>query len=448
MTAPEGTSGIVRYQKSTLARALPGFMEYLSAVWMIFFPDPRNPPIFRLGSEAAVTTGMVSLPGLMNPIPINAPRSANHLSSRPERFSNASTSDDYDMNDAGHTDTMHDTSQHSDAGQDPWPRHQLANVSGSAMLPSSQDMANKRWSNCFLCSDVRSAPLRVEGKSTNIEKQCFFCLKWISALLRAEGKSASTGSRELRSVHTELTLEVSDTERASSHATASQEVPKVNATAGVFQDRFTRLLSLLTLLGLLSIVISMAPSSHPSEATLRVPPRWGPEMESTYSFRNYAQDTLLWCITSSLQPEQQCSAIIQRLSGAARELARQMTPAEMMYGGMIDGNPVDPVTLLFHGMQERFAPLQDETRLAALTSFMTFSRRGSERINELLTRFETVQHRAESEANFHMSHEGLAYTLLRIVGVNDQQLIQLLQPYDGNFPTTAAQYNSMLGRLR
>ena len=88
-------------------------------------------------------------------------------------------------------------------------------------------------------------------------------------------------------------------------------------------------------------------------------------MEATYSFRHYSQDTLVWCITSDLQPHQQCAAIIQRLGGADRELARQMTPAEMINGGLVEGNPVDPVTLLFHGLHQRFAPLQEETRLSA-----------------------------------------------------------------------------------
>ena len=73
-------------------------------------------------------------------------------------------------------------------------------------------------------------------------------------------------------------------------------------------------------------------------------------------------------------------------------LARQMTPDELMNGGQVNGVMVDPVTLLFHGLQQRFAPLGEETRLASLTAIMTFGRRGNERINELLTRFETTLH--------------------------------------------------------
>jgi len=125
-----------------------------------------------------------------------------------------------------------------------------------------------------------------------------------------------------------------------------------------------------------------------------------------------------------------------------------MTPAEMMNGGVVNGAPVDAITLLFHGLQQRFAPLQEETRLAALTSFMSFQRRPGERINELLTRFETTQTTAELEAGFTMSFEGLSYTILRIVGVSDTQLLQLLQPFNGNFPNTQQHYTTLLASMR
>ena len=250
------------------------------------------------------------------------------------------------------------------------------------------------------------------------------------------------------------TLDAAPTAKAD-QAEAVTTVSTLDATAvtlhlrPIWSKMSTKLLTLPTAISILLILWHMVPgAAAPHEATLRVPPRWSPELEATYSFRNYAQDTLIWCITSDLQPHQQCAAIIQRLGGAARELSRQMTPAEMMNGGVVDGNPVDPVTLLFHGLQERFAPLTEETRLAALTSFMSFQRRPNERINELLTRFETVQATAEHEAGFNMSYEGLSYTILRIVGVSDTQLLQLLQPFNGNFPNTQQHYNMLLSSMR
>ena len=124
----------------------------------------------------------------------------------------------------------------------------------------------------------------------------------------------------------------------------------------------TRLLYFSTLLACCGSLVCLAMMNNPAEATMRTPPRWSPEQESTYSFNNFSRDVLLWTLVTDLQPYQQCAAVIQRLGGTARELARQMTPQEMLHGGNINGVPADPITLLFHGLQQRFAPLGDETR--------------------------------------------------------------------------------------
>ena len=58
----------------------------------------------------------------------------------------------------------------------------------------------------------------------------------------------------------------------------------------------------------------------------RIPPAWTPENENSYSFRAYMTDMSLWILFTDLQPHQQCAAIIMRLGGAAREMARIMTP--------------------------------------------------------------------------------------------------------------------------
>ena len=125
-----------------------------------------------------------------------------------------------------------------------------------------------------------------------------------------------------------------------------------------------------------------------------------------------------------------------------------MSPQELTQGGVVGGVVVDPVTLLFHALQTRFAPLGEETRLAALTSFMSFHRKPHGRINELLTRFEASQNRAINEAGFRMSYEGLSYMLLRAVGPTESQLLQILQPFNANCPSTQAELTQMLAALR
>ena len=56
--------------------------------------------------------------------------------------------------------------------------------------------------------------------------------------------------------------------------------------------------------------------------------------------------------------------------------------------------------------------------------------------------------REETDANFRMSFEGLSYMILQVVGVSDNQLIQLLAPFNGTFPNTRPQFQQMIGAIR
>ena len=78
----------------------------------------------------------------------------------------------------------------------------------------------------------------------------------------------------------------------------------------------------------------------------RIPPSWSPENEHNYSFRAYMTNISQWVMLTDLQPHQQCAALIMRLGGSAREMARMITPQEMYNGGSFEpgGEIVDPVT--------------------------------------------------------------------------------------------------------
>ena len=106
--------------------------------------------------------------------------------------------------------------------------------------------------------------------------------------------------------------------------------------------------------------------------TYRIPPAWAPENEQHYSFRDWCQDLQLWLMLTDLQPAQQAAAIVMRLGGAARELVRSTTPDEILNGGQINGVQVDPITYIVAGLQQMFAMLDDEHRLAAMTQFLAF----------------------------------------------------------------------------
>ncbi|CAE7876313.1 NPF8.5, partial [Symbiodinium necroappetens] len=147
----------------------------------------------------------------------------------------------------------------------------------------------------------------------------------------------------------------------------------------------------------LTTVCFMYQPQQGGASSLRLPPRWDPSMEGSMPFRSWMQDLMLWTICTDLNPAQQCAAIISQLGGAARELARTLTPAEVYQGGIINGQQLDPVSFLLHGLQVRFAPLDEENRLRAAQDLLSFSRRSGESVDTLISRFEITRQRARDE---------------------------------------------------
>eukprot|EP00974_Lingulodinium_polyedra_P027798 2685720-Lingulodinium_polyedra.AAC.1 len=70
----------------------------------------------------------------------------------------------------------------------------------------------------------------------------------------------------------------------------------------------------------------MVPGGHghggASVATTRQPFSWGPNMESSYSFRHWARDIAMWCLSTGIVENKQVPAIVLQLRGAARDMAR------------------------------------------------------------------------------------------------------------------------------
>ena len=201
-------------------------------------------------------------------------------------------------------------------------------------------------------------------------------------------------------------------------------------------------------LSLFLIASHMMPGNTGSSGTHRQPPGWNPENEPQYSFRSWMTDISLWVALTDLTPQQQCAAIVFRLEGAAREVARSITPANMIQGGNIGGVIVDPVTFLLRNLQTRFAALEEETRLTAMTEMMAFARRPGEGINALLARFEIVRTRAFTESGYTMAIQGYSLLLLRCCNINAHQLPMVLQPWGGRHPATEGELQLLITNLR
>ena len=70
-------------------------------------------------------------------------------------------------------------------------------------------------------------------------------------------------------------------------------------------------------------------------------------------------DITLWIILTDLTPQQHCAAMVLKLGGAAREVGRTLTPQELLIGGVVEGQQVDPVSYLLVALHRRFAALEE-----------------------------------------------------------------------------------------
>ena len=119
-----------------------------------------------------------------------------------------------------------------------------------------------------------------------------------------------------------------------------------------------------------------------------------------------------------------------------------------MRGGEMCGQHLEPVTYIVAGLQARFAQLDDESRLAAMTQLLAFQRQHGESINAVLMRYDLVRQRARQEGNFVMSWEGCSLQLMRALNVSSQQMIQFLQPFGSRLPSTEAEFDQLTGQMR
>ena len=78
---------------------------------------------------------------------------------------------------------------------------------------------------------------------------------------------------------------------------------------------------------------------------------------------------------------------------------------------------------------------------------MNFERDGREPIDQLITRLDIVRQRANQQGQMTVSVLGLVWMLLKACRANDQQLMQLLQPFNGVFPSDNAKCGALTTQL-
>ena len=89
----------------------------------------------------------------------------------------------------------------------------------------------------------------------------------------------------------------------------------------------------------------------------------------------------IWVHLTDLNVRQQAAAICMALRGTAQEMIRQISPAELQFGGIVGNRPLDPVSYILVVLAIRFAQLDDESRLQAMTELWAFDRMPGEDVS-------------------------------------------------------------------
>ena len=84
----------------------------------------------------------------------------------------------------------------------------------------------------------------------------------------------------------------------------------------------------------------------------------------------------------------------------------------------------------------------------AVTELMMFHRNANENIDALLVRYMSLRGRAQQGGGGQMSWDMYSWLLLRACGVNQMQLLNILQPMQGRFLNTEQEFNAMELTLR
>ena len=190
-----------------------------------------------------------------------------------------------------------------------------------------------------------------------------------------------------------------------------------------------------------------------AEANLKIPPAWDPRQAHVYPFSVWTQDIQLWAAATDMDEDRLAPAVVMRLAGTARDLARELDINTLQNGMQIDvgdGNgpqPMSGLAVLLRGLSRKFGPLGIERNIKAIAEFMAFSRLGNEDIDSVLSRFDLLKTRAEAQG-FQINWTGASWMFLRGLHIPATAWPNLLLQTQGNLPADELQFRALEQQLR
>ena len=254
------------------------------------------------------------------------------------------------------------------------------------------------------------------------------------ALLMEPNNSEGVSLMEERTLHVKMNAEANPWSTLARSAALRRErklmnshiVPIANMARALTRLQWT--VAALMAIGTTAVVAFMMTGNHSNS---RNPPPWNPANQSTYPFREWAHDVLIWSISSEMDSRRKAAAVIGQLRGAARNFIRTVPTNVRVAGGMIGGARADPMSYLMHTLAAQFNELGEERSLRATMDLVHFGSQAGETIDMLLARFEEVRSRAANEGQVQLNVSHTAATLLGAVGISTDQYQRLLEPTGG-----------------
>ena len=155
------------------------------------------------------------------------------------------------------------------------------------------------------------------------------------------------------------------------------------------------------------------------------PPSWDPANRS-YTLSQYFDDLTDWLTVTRYQPHEQGVIIAHHLEGAARQLRRSWTHAQLQNGRMdMNGNMVDPITMIVMDLTNMFAPRMEDDQRATDLELMNFKRHPHETFELMMVRFRDVLRRQRQEGYRLFSWKEHSDMILRNCGISEQLIVQL-----------------------
>ena len=200
-----------------------------------------------------------------------------------------------------------------------------------------------------------------------------------------------------------------------------------------------------------------------AQANSRIPPSWGPEHERSYPYRFYEADVQLLSSATDIEQQRQGATVVLRLTGAARNLCREM-PTGVLANGRQDrdlatGQPMfDQVTglpimltgveVILSALRARYGQLPQEVQISSVSDLMVFCRAAHEDTDQVMARFEVTLHRAQNLGGVALSEPIKAWMLMTHLRLPRDKWPTMLAPFNGRLPINDPEYIQFLAYLR